>query len=107
MDYRIKKILLKIESSFSHPLNVYDLAESLNVSVYHLQHLFKAEVGTSITKHIKNLRLQKARKCLENTDLSVKEIRVLIGSRNETLFFCEFRQKFGTTPAQYRKSSRK
>jgi transcriptional regulator GlxA family with amidase domain len=104
MDYRIKKLLIEIEDNFSHPLNVHELAESVNLSVYHLQHLFKKEVGTSITKYINNLRLQKARKCLETTNMSIREIRLKIGSSNETLFFRDFKQKFGATPIEYRKS---
>lgn len=107
MDYRIKEILSKIETNFTHPLNVNNLAESLKLSVYYLQHLFKKEVGISITKYIKDLRIQKAGEYLEDTNLSVKEIRVKVGITNDTHFFHDFKQKFGSTPTEYRKNFRK
>jgi len=103
VDYRIKEILSKIENDISRPLVIRDLAESINVSVSHFQHLFKKEVHTSPTKYINNLRLQKALELLVTSHLRVKEIRLKVGATNEAHFLRDFKRKFGETPNDYRK----
>lgn len=107
MDYRIEELLTKIHSDFSPTSNIKQLAESVGVSVSHLQHLFKKEVGQSLTKYIKDLRLQRVRELLETTHLSLKEIRLKIGWKRKAHFFRDFKQKFGSTPLEYRKNYHK
>lgn len=86
MGYRIKKILTVIENNLSKPLRANDLAQLVGVSVFRLHHLFTKEIGTSLSKYIKESRFQKARELLETTDLSIKEIRVKVGLANKTHF---------------------
>jgi len=106
MDYRIEELAVKIKSNLTQTLNIEQMAESINVSVSYLQHLFKREVGISIVKYVKELRLQAARELLETTHLSVKEICMKVGVTNETHFPLDFKQKFGRTPIEYRKNYR-
>jgi two-component system response regulator YesN len=102
MDYRIKEILAKVERDISQPILISDLAVSIHLSVSHLQHLFKRELRTGIIKHVNNLRLEKARRLLEITHLRVKEIRLLVGVKDEAHFLQESKRKFGVTPSRYR-----
>ena len=103
MDHRIKETLAKIEKNISHRLIVRDLAESINVSVSHFQHLFKSEVHASPKKYINNLRLEKARELLVSSHLRVKQIRLRVSASNESHFMSDFKRKFGETPNNYRK----
>ena len=102
MDHRIEKILRKIENDISRKLVVRDLAAFVNLSVSRLQHLFKQETGISLVKHLNNLKLEKACRLLETTDLHVKEIRLKVGIKNESHFQRNFKLKFGRTPNHYR-----
>lgn len=104
MDYRIEQLLTKIHSDFTPTSSIKQLAESVGVSVSYLQHLFKQEVGQSLAKYIKDLRLQKARELLEATHLNVNEIRLKIGWKRKAHFFRDFKQKFGSIPLEYRKN---
>lgn len=104
MDYRIKEILEKIDADISRPLTTPILAAFINVSVSHFQHLFKKEVRVCAVKYINNLRLEKARRLLENTHLRIKEIRFKVGAPNEAHFLQDFKRKFGVTPKNYRKN---
>lgn len=106
MDYRIKETLAKVEKDNSRPLNIPDLAASINVSISHFRHLFKKHTQTSIIKYINNLRLQKARELLETTHLRVEEIRLKVGVTSEAHFTQDFKLKFGETPNNYRKNFR-
>ena len=103
MDYRIKEILTKIERRISRRLVVRELAESINISVSHFEHLFKKEMHTSPIKYINNLRLEKASELLVSSHLRVKQIRLKVGASNEAHFQRNFKRKFGETPNNYRK----
>lgn len=64
--------------------------------------MFKVETGTSPERHLKSLRMQKAKELLETTFLSVKEIASRVGLRNESHFVRDFKRTYGVTPTQYR-----
>jgi transcriptional regulator GlxA family with amidase domain len=106
MDYRIEEILVKIENGISQTMTVRDLADSVNLSISHFQHLFKQEVSISLTQYVKELRLQKAREFLETTHLRVKEIRLRVGVTDTNHFWRDFKRKFGKTPNQLRRNYR-
>lgn len=106
MDYRIEELLANIESNLEQTPSIKQMAQSINVSVSYLQHLFKQETGANITKYIKELRLQKARELLETSHLRIKEIRLKVGASDETHFLRDFKQKFGLTPNEYRQKFR-
>ncbi|HEX8144039.1 MAG TPA: AraC family transcriptional regulator [Pyrinomonadaceae bacterium] len=79
-----------------------EIARMVNLSPAHLRYLFKAETGMSIMQYQKSLRLEEAKRLLENTFLSGKEIMNRIGIMDESHFVRDFKQSYGMTPAQYR-----
>jgi YesN/AraC family two-component response regulator len=48
-------------------------------------------------------RLNKAKKLLDETDISVVEIIYLVGYENLTYFYKIFKEKYGHTPKDYKK----
>jgi hypothetical protein len=56
----------------------------------------------SPAKYLKVLRLEQAKTLLEESFLSVKEIRVRVGFGDESHFARDFKTHFGLTPTQYR-----
>ncbi|MEQ1603482.1 MAG: AraC family transcriptional regulator [Pyrinomonadaceae bacterium] len=104
MDHRITEILTTIEASFTQAPDVDALAEMSNVSISHLQHLFKEETGKSITQHVKQLRLEKACSLLQTTNLRIKEICYSVGMADCSHFVRDFKREFGVSPSEYRNS---
>jgi AraC-like DNA-binding protein len=78
------------------------MAQSVNLSLSHLHHLFKDEIGMSPAKYLKHLRMQRALYLLETTFLTVKEIMLRIGMQDESHFIRDFRKAYGMTPIRYR-----
>lgn len=107
MDHRIKNIITEIENDLSQPITAKTLAERFGMSDSHLSRLFRRETGSNIAKYIKELRLEKARELLENTDLRINEIRYKIGLRDDSHFVRDFKQKFGLSPTEYRRNFHK
>ncbi len=106
MDYRIIETLALIKTNFPQPLSTHKLAESANLSVSHIQHLFKREVGVSIKQYVKGMQLQKAKILLETTNLRIKEVCFEIGFYDNAQFVRDFKKNFGLYPTAYRNNFR-
>jgi len=53
-------------------------------------------------EYLANLRLEKAKELLCNTDMLIKEISVAVGYYDEGSFSRRFKKHTGVTPGQYR-----
>ena len=81
-----------------------EMAQVVNLSPSRLRYLFKREMGIAPGHYLRTLRLEQAKKLLETTFLSVKEIITSIGVHDQSHFIREFKKLYGLTPAQYRLS---
>jgi AraC-like DNA-binding protein len=102
MEYRVQKIILLIRENPSKPLTLDKLAQAVNMSSSRLRHLFKGEVGKTPTQYLKDLRMERARKLLENTSFHVKQVMMDVGINDESHFLRDFKRAFGMTPKQCR-----
>jgi transcriptional regulator GlxA family with amidase domain len=102
MDMRVRKAVTLMKENLHRELPLSEIAQSVNLSSWHLCHLFKAETGTSPTHYLKWLRMQRARELLETTFLSVREIRNNVGIRDTSHFVRNFKGLYGLSPTQYR-----
>jgi AraC family transcriptional regulator, arabinose operon regulatory protein len=97
-------VLMLVEGSIRHQLLMEDIARAVNLSPGRLAHLFKSEMGVSPKRYLNNIRLEKARECLENGVLSVKEIASEVGIPNVSRLCRSFKARYGATPKEYRKT---
>jgi len=103
MDQRVQQVKTLIESSFHRELSVSEMARFVDLSVSHLQHLFKNEMGQSPAHYVQELRLSRAKELLESSSLTVKQIMLHIGTKDRSNFERRFKQIYKLTPVQYRK----
>jgi AraC family transcriptional regulator of arabinose operon len=103
MDWRVQLILTLLEEDLRRTPSADELATKLNLSNSRLTHLFKAEVGCSLTQYLRDLRLRKARILLETTFLSIKETMMAVGMTDPSHFVRDFKKVSGHTPTEYRK----
>lgn len=104
-DRRLLLILTLIEDDVRRELVIRDLAEAVNLSPGRLAHLFKSELGISPQRYLNQIRLEKAKVCLANGLLSVKEIGAEVGIPTVSCFCRSFKARYGTTPGEYRKAN--
>lgn len=102
MEERIKKVVDAMRDGYARELTLEELARSVNLSVWHLSHLFKAEVGDSPARYLKTLRLERAKLLLEDSFLSIKEVIAKVGMTDPSHFSKDFKKAYGLTPTQYR-----
>ncbi|MEY8781546.1 substrate-binding domain-containing protein [Allomuricauda sp. XS_ASV26] len=84
--------------------SVENLAENLTISRVQLYRKVKAIMGISISDYIGNIRLEKAKTMLENGSLTVSEIAYANGFSSPNYFSTAFKNKYGISPAAFRKS---
>ena len=83
-------------------LSLGEFAQSVNLSVWRLCHIFKSDVGMPPIKYLRLLRMERARNLLESSFLSVKEIAYQVGLNDESHFVRDFKATYGLSPAVYR-----
>ena len=74
----------------------------MNMDSSYLSRLFKKEMGINISCFIKNIRMEKAKYLLENTNEKVNNISMMVGY-NKLSYFCRsFREYYGISPEKHR-----
>lgn len=99
----MQRVKTLIESSFNRDLSVSEMARFVDLSVSHLQHLFKNDLDQSPAQYVQALRLERARELLETSSLSVKQILIRIGVKDRSNFERRFKLVYKLTPVQYRR----
>lgn len=102
-DFRIIEAVRLINSNPEQDFDFTDLAETLNLSVSRLRHLFKEQTGVSFIKYLRQVRMERARQLLESSFISVKETAKRSGIRDASHFVRDFEKEFGLSPGRYRK----
>lgn len=96
-----------INEHYEEDLNLNLLAETVYLSPGYLSELFIQETGSGINKYIKNLRMEKAKDLLHNTNMKINDICEKVGYQNISYFCRSFREHFGSSPEKYRQMQRK
>ncbi len=103
---KIKSYLDMIDDFFSNPANynqsAQELADSMHISVRHLNRLLLQHLGKSFGELIRDRRLTLSQWMLRNTEISIDEIYEKVGYTSKSAFFKLFKNLTGLTPKQYR-----
>lgn len=82
--------------------NVEGLAAESGLSRSGFQHLYKKLFGVSVMTDVINGRIENAKRLLSSTNLTIREIAMKCGYRNEYNFMRQFKSRCGQTPTEYR-----
>lgn len=92
-----------MKQNIEEPLSSADLAETVGLSVRHLERLFHSTFQTAPQKVYRSIRLQEARRLVHFTDLSITEISIATGFDSCSHFARCFRSEFEMTPSSWRR----
>jgi AraC-like DNA-binding protein len=102
LDKRVEKIIAMMREDVRGELSLSEFAQSVNLSVWRLCHIFKSDVGMPPIRYLRLLRMERAKDLLESSFLSVKEIAFQVGLNDESHFVRDFKSTYGFSPALYR-----
>lgn len=88
------------------PLDVVRLADHMNMSPRNFTRVFHKQTGIPPAKYVEKLRVEAARKCLEDTDSSLEEIAERCGLGGLVSMRRTFLRHLMVTPSDYRRAFR-
>ena len=92
-----------IEDNLGNELSLTILGEKLFITPQYLSKIFKEETGVNFNAYITELRLQKAKSLLTETNWSINKIAENAGFGSANYLIKKFRERFGDTPVNYKK----
>ena len=94
-----------MDAHIGEAIGLEALAESAGLSVYHFARVFKETVGMTPHAFVMSRRVAKAQKLLVGTELPISEIARTVGFADQSHLTRRFREAFGMSPGQYRRSA--
>ena len=103
---RLRGVLSYIAENHEHELTLEDLASEAAMSTFHFAREFKRATGTTPHQHLIQLRVERAKALLAESELPLAEVGLRTGFSHQSHFTRLFRRLTGTTPQSYRLTSR-
>jgi AraC family transcriptional regulator, glycine betaine-responsive activator len=98
----LSKAIRTMTANIEHPIPPSDIAEDIGISTRQLERLFGRHLNCSPKKYYVDMRLQKARNLLLQTEKPVTEIAFLSGFASPAHFARVYRNQFGISPINQR-----
>lgn len=102
---RLAEVIRIMEEHIEDPLPLRDIAKCVGRSTRQIERLFARSVSSPPMRYYLHLRLGRAKRLLEQTDLPVVEIAIACGFASSSNFSKCFREAFGAVPRACRKRS--
>ncbi|ABA79083.1 helix-turn-helix domain-containing protein [Rhodobacter sphaeroides] len=99
---KLSEVIRKMEANIEDPISPADLAEEVGMSTRQLERLFRRYLNRSPKRYYMELRLQKARNLLMQTDMSVINVALACGFASPSHFSKCYRAHYATTPYRER-----
>ena len=91
-----------MEANLEEPLSQVELARYAGLSRRQIERLFIKHLGRSPTQYYRELRLERARQLLHQTDLLMIDVAMACGFDSASHFSKCYRQRYGSTPHEER-----
>lgn len=98
----IREIQLYIRSHYEENITLNMLAEQFFLHPNYLSRLFKTKTGKNFVEYLTEVRMEKVKELLRNTDYKIIEICSMTGYDNPRYFSKIFKQFTGMTPREFR-----
>ncbi|WP_416138052.1 GlxA family transcriptional regulator [Halomonas sp. HK25] len=98
----LKEALALMEANIEEPLTTAELAEHLGISRRQLERLFKKHLQAVPSRYYLDLRLQRARRLLRESERPAGEVALMTGFSSAAHFSTAYRNHFGLTPREER-----
>jgi transcriptional regulator GlxA family with amidase domain len=101
-DSKVLAVQEDLETHYQQPLQLDLLAARHSITVRTLLRRFKSACGQTPGQYLQTLRIEHARRLLEQHQLSIEQVVRLVGYEDQSSFSRLFKTSTGLSPAQYR-----
>jgi len=102
----LRRVVDHIHADLAADLSLLDLAKTAGLSSFRFSHNFKQATGLAPHQYVTRERIEKAKRILRETDLSVTTVAFAVGCGSSSRFASLFRQVTGCSPSRYRAAFR-
>lgn len=92
-----------IQENFKNPVSLEEVADFVGFNATYFSTLFKKESGTNFQEYLSEVRMDKAKELLKETNLTVANICSQVGYQDLKHFVKIFKKYTGLKPNEYRK----
>ena len=92
-----------LQEHLAEEMSLSVLSEEFHLNSQYISQLFKNEIGVNFLSYLTNIRMEKAKKLLLSTSLSIAEVAEQSGYGDYRVFTKVFKKSEGITPSQYRR----
>lgn len=89
---------------YREKIRINELADYIGVNRSYLTSSFKKAIGCSPQEYLVNLRMEKAKAMLRNSNMQINGIAAAVGYTDQLAFSKIFKQHFGVSPKTYRET---
>lgn len=100
----VRSVQAYIVDHVGEALSLDDLSRIVHLHPVYLSKLYKQETGENLSGYILRVRLERAVRLLENSDLHIVDIARMVGYRKPQYFIKLFKERYEITPYQYRRN---
>ena len=103
---RLREAIILMERNLEQPLRIGEIVERLGLSQRQLERLFRRHTGVSPVRYYLDVRLDRARGLVTQTELPMVDIAVACGFGSAVQFSRTYKQRFGLVPSKDRVEGR-
>ena len=93
-----------VEEHYGEDLSLEVIAAHVHLHPAYLSKVFKENEDQNLSGYITNVRMEKAAQLLMEPELKVHDVMEKVGYQKSQYFSKLFREKYGVTPVEYKKS---
>lgn len=101
-NHNLQRALDYIDNNYEADISLEQVANIANVSKYHFSRVFKKSTGLTYQSYLNRVRIEQAKRLLNEHALSVTDTAYAVGYSDLTHFERIFKRLVGSTPSQYR-----
>lgn len=103
-DLYVKQSIEYMHHHYDQDIQVRDIAAAVSLHPGYLHRLFSAQIGKTLTAYLTELRMEKAKMLLRQTDVPIADICDYVGVSSRQYFHAMFKKYTNQTPIAYRNS---
>lgn len=101
------QVFTELNENYEQDFDLQELAAKYRISARYLRKLFEQQLGCSAIEYLTALRMEKAKRLLMKSDLSISRIALEVGYNSVQYFSKLFKKKTGISPGTFRKNTGK
>lgn len=107
VDRRLRRAVEFMHDHCGREISLAEIAGAAYLSEFHFARLFKKITGVTPHAYLASVRIERARRLLADSDMTIAEVGAEVGYGNQSHFTTVFREATGLAPRAFREAARK